>query len=61
MNLYLINKLAIQLSNIEKEIVEELYKEIAEQDIVIGSIQNLININNIILSQTEFCWAICSC
>ena len=50
-NIYLINKLVIQLSDIEKELIEDLYKEIAEQDIVIGSIQNLININNIILSE----------
>ena len=50
-SIYLINKLAIQLSNIEKELIEDLYKEIAEQDILIGSIQNLININNIILSE----------
>lgn len=50
-NIYLINKLAIQLSDIEKELIEDLYKEIAEQDILIGSIQNLININNIILSE----------
>ena len=50
-NIYLINKLAIQLSDIEKELIEDLYKEIAEQDILMGSIQNLININNIILSE----------
>ena len=50
-NIYIINKLAIQLSDIEKELIEDLYKEIAGQDILMGSIQNLININNIILSE----------
>lgn len=50
-NLHLLNILTTQLSQLPQEDIEGIYEEIYEYEMKVESIQNILNINNIILSE----------